>query len=86
VGKRALITGGVSGMGLATAELLLAGGANVIVPDDAVREYRDSHAAGNPSGRWGAPEEIARAVAFLAFEGTYITGSELPVDGGMTQL
>jgi NAD(P)-dependent dehydrogenase (short-subunit alcohol dehydrogenase family) len=56
------------------------------LPDDAVQEYRDSHAAGNPSGRWGAPEEIARAVAFLAFEGTYTTGSELPVDGGMTQL
>jgi NAD(P)-dependent dehydrogenase (short-subunit alcohol dehydrogenase family) len=56
------------------------------IPAHAVEDYRTSTASGNPSGRWGAPEEIARAVAFLAFEGTYTTGSELPVDGGMTQL
>jgi NAD(P)-dependent dehydrogenase (short-subunit alcohol dehydrogenase family) len=40
----------------------------------------------NPLGRLGDPGEAARAAAFLAFEATYTTGSELFVDGGMAQL
>lgn len=37
-----------------------------------------------PLGRFGAPEDIASAVAFLAGpEGAYITGQTLVVDGGM---
>ena len=40
----------------------------------------------NPMQRIGRPEEIAAAVCFLAFEATYTTGAELPVDGGATQL
>ena len=36
-----------------------------------------------PMGRFGTPEEIAQAVAFLASEGAgYITGVALQVDGG----
>jgi NAD(P)-dependent dehydrogenase (short-subunit alcohol dehydrogenase family) len=41
---------------------------------------------GNPMKRFGRPEEIAKAVAFLAFEATFTTGHELPVDGGLSQL
>jgi NAD(P)-dependent dehydrogenase (short-subunit alcohol dehydrogenase family) len=40
----------------------------------------------NPMKRLGRPEEIAKAVAFLAFDATFTNGHELPVDGGMTQL
>ena len=37
-----------------------------------------------PMGRLGAPEDVARAVAFLASdEAAYITGQVLAVDGGM---
>jgi NAD(P)-dependent dehydrogenase (short-subunit alcohol dehydrogenase family) len=40
----------------------------------------------NPMKRFGHPEEIAKAVAFLAFEATFTTGAELAVDGGASQL
>ncbi|WP_020664778.1 SDR family oxidoreductase [Amycolatopsis benzoatilytica] len=62
-------------------EILAAG-----MPADAAAQFKADRAAENPMGRLGTPEEIARAVAFLAFEGTYATGIELVVDGGVTQL
>lgn len=41
--------------------------------------------ASTPMGRWGRPEEVASVIAFLAGPGaTYITGSEVYVDGGWT--
>jgi len=39
-----------------------------------------------PMKRMGQPEEIAKAVAFLAIDATYTTGTEIPVDGGWSQL
>lgn len=38
-----------------------------------------------PMKRNGTIDEVARAVLFLAFEATFTTGAELPVDGGLTQ-
>lgn len=43
-------------------------------------------AAQNPMKRFGTAAEVASAVLFLAFEATYTTGIELPVDGGLTEL
>ena len=40
----------------------------------------------NPMKRFGRPEEVGKAVLFLAFEATYTTGAELAVDGGASQL
>jgi NAD(P)-dependent dehydrogenase (short-subunit alcohol dehydrogenase family) len=46
------------------------------------REMREA----NPMKRFGTSEEIAKAVLFLAFDATFTTGAELPVDGGWSQL
>jgi NAD(P)-dependent dehydrogenase (short-subunit alcohol dehydrogenase family) len=40
----------------------------------------------NPMKRFGTAEEVAKAVLFLAFDATFTTGAELPVDGGWSQL
>jgi NAD(P)-dependent dehydrogenase (short-subunit alcohol dehydrogenase family) len=38
-----------------------------------------------PAGRLGQPEEVARAVAFLAGDDSrYMTGADLVLDGGLT--
>ncbi len=40
-----------------------------------------------PLGRFGTPDEIAKAVVFLASDdSTYVTGTELFVDGGFAQV
>lgn len=36
-----------------------------------------------PMRRFGQPEEIARAVVFIAAEGSYITGQQINVNGGV---
>jgi NAD(P)-dependent dehydrogenase (short-subunit alcohol dehydrogenase family) len=41
--------------------------------------------ASHPLGRLGKPSEIADAIVFLASDkASFITGTELVVDGGMT--
>lgn len=41
----------------------------------------------SPSGRFGAPDEVARTILFLASdESSYIVGQEIVVDGGMSLL
>lgn len=39
-----------------------------------------------PMRRHGTPDEIARAALFLAFDATFTTGIDLPVDGGLSQI
>jgi NAD(P)-dependent dehydrogenase (short-subunit alcohol dehydrogenase family) len=57
------------------------------IPDkDAAAKMR-VHASGMvPMKRFGTSEEIAKAVLFLAFDATFTTGAEFPVDGGWSQL
>lgn len=39
-----------------------------------------------PMKRHGTSDEVARAALFLAFDATFTTGVELPVDGGLAQI
>jgi len=56
-------------------------------PDkDTAAHLREQMSGMNPMKRFGTSEEIAKAVLFLAFDATFTTGAELPVDGGWSQL
>ena len=55
-------------------------------PADAAAQIREKMIGMVPMKRWGTSEEIAKAVLFLAFDATFTTGAELPVDGGWSQL
>ena len=56
-------------------------------PDkDAAAQLKEKMTGMVPMKRWGTPEEIAKAVLFLAFDATFTTGAELPIDGGWSQL
>jgi NAD(P)-dependent dehydrogenase (short-subunit alcohol dehydrogenase family) len=55
--------------------------------EEQVKQYADSVVGNIPLGRAGTLDEIAQVVSFLASdESSYITGIELVVDGGMTQI
>ena len=53
---------------------------------DAAAHTRAQMTANNPMLRFGDPGEVARAVVFPASDATCITGAELPVNGGASQL
>jgi acetoacetyl-CoA reductase len=46
-------------------------------------EVKEALVARIPMGRFGLPEEVARLVRFLAAEGSYITGQQFNINGGM---
>ena len=56
------------------------------MPKEAKDQVYIQMAASVPMKRLGTPEEIAKAVAFLAVDATFTTGAEIPVDGGWSQL
>jgi NAD(P)-dependent dehydrogenase (short-subunit alcohol dehydrogenase family) len=52
---------------------------------DITQELYDGFAAGSPMKRPGKPEEVAYGILFLASdEASFVTGSELYIDGGYT--
>jgi NAD(P)-dependent dehydrogenase (short-subunit alcohol dehydrogenase family) len=54
---------------------------------DALVKMKEELANNVPLGRMGDPDEIAKAVSFLASDdASYIAGIELFVDGGVAQI
>jgi NAD(P)-dependent dehydrogenase (short-subunit alcohol dehydrogenase family) len=55
--------------------------------EEQIEQFKRSIVSMVPMGRMGSPDEIAKAVSFLASDdSSYVTGIELFVDGGMAQI
>jgi NAD(P)-dependent dehydrogenase (short-subunit alcohol dehydrogenase family) len=60
---------------------------NLLASGEAGEQRRKMVASAIPLGRFGRPDEVAKVVVFLASdESSYITGSEIFVDGGFAQV
>ena len=55
--------------------------------EEQIQQIRKGMESSVPLGRMGSPEEVAKAVSFLASDdSSFITGIELFIDGGMAQV
>jgi NAD(P)-dependent dehydrogenase (short-subunit alcohol dehydrogenase family) len=60
---------------------------DLLASGEAGEQRRKMVASAIPLGRFGRPDEVAKAVVFLASdESSYITGAEIFVDGGFAQV
>jgi NAD(P)-dependent dehydrogenase (short-subunit alcohol dehydrogenase family) len=60
---------------------------SVVQTEEQIEQIKTNLVASVPMGRMGSPDEIAKAVSFLASDdSSYVTGIELFVDGGMAQI
>src|SRR5438128_607647 len=62
-------------------------GLNELLGSETGQQRKKMISSSVPLGRFGTPEEIAKAVVFLASDhSSYITGTELFVDGGVAEV
>jgi NAD(P)-dependent dehydrogenase (short-subunit alcohol dehydrogenase family) len=87
-GKVAVITGGNSGIGRATAKEFKEQGARVVITGRDQRTLTAKKLQEQvPMKRFGRPEEIAKTALFLASsDSSFLLGTEIVADGGMSQL
>jgi NAD(P)-dependent dehydrogenase (short-subunit alcohol dehydrogenase family) len=56
-------------------------------PGESITQFRANRIAGIPLGRFGGPDEIAKAALFLASDlASFTTGSTVTADGGANQI
>ena len=59
----------------------------VVKSEEQAEQFHSSLMSTVPIGRRDSPDEVAKAVSFLASDdSSYVTGTELFVDGGMAQI
>ena len=57
------------------------------MPPEAVKELADNVLQQTPMHRFGSADEVAKVALFLASDqSSYLTGTEISVDGGLGQV
>ena len=60
---------------------------NGVLNEEQTKQFNATVVANVPLGRMGNPDEVAKAASFLASDdSSYITGTELSIDGGLAQI